>query len=61
MGPCFFLNLPIEYLKFHSLEWWNGRHSGLKIPRPQGHAGSSPASSKKFHFLSMKNDPVDRF
>ena len=23
--------------------WWNGRHKGLKIPWPQGRAGSSPA------------------
>ncbi len=24
-------------------KWWNGRHEGLKIPWPQGCAGSSPA------------------
>jgi hypothetical protein len=23
--------------------WWNGRHKGLKILRPQGHASSSLA------------------
>ena len=28
-----------------TLEWWNGRHEGFKIPWPYGRAGSSPASS----------------
>lgn len=25
--------------------WWNGRHSVLKIRRPQGHGGSSPSAT----------------
>ncbi len=29
------------------LEWWNGRHAGLKILCSLGRAGSSPASSTK--------------
>ena len=24
--------------------WWNGRHKGLKIPRRNNRAGSSPAT-----------------
>ena len=28
--------------------WWNGRHRGLKIPCPQGRAGSTPALGTKF-------------
>ena len=28
-------------------KWWNGRHEGLKIPWPQGCAGSSPAFGTK--------------
>ena len=29
-------------------EWRNGRRRGLKIPRSQGRAGSSPASGTRF-------------
>jgi hypothetical protein len=29
------------------LEWWNGRHAGLKILWALARAGSSPASSTK--------------
>ena len=27
--------------------WWNGRHKGLKIPRHNNRAGSTPATGTK--------------
>ena len=44
----------------HTPGWWNGRHKGLKIPRPQGCAGSSPAPGTKQYqgnpgFVEMTN------
>ena len=34
--------------------WWNGRHKGLKIPRRNNRAGSSPATGTKIGNLRQK-------
>ena len=39
-------------LNRHVPAWWNGRHRGLKIPRPRGRAGSSPAAGTSFSALA---------
>ena len=51
--------------------WWNGRHKGLKIPRPQGCAGSSPAPGTNLQLrtlhttlcsiIKMKHTPTKYF
>ena len=36
--------------------WRNGRRKGLKIPRPQGRAGSTPAMSTNKYRYSSKEE-----
>lgn len=33
--------------------WWNGRHPGLKIRRPQGHASSTLAGATNEGFMEI--------